>query len=361
MRGPRRKRARRASRDPSPARRPLSRKGRGERSPACAKPSAGACGSARASTYGEDMRGALAQARGAGEKARRAAHCDQRRADACARAARARRRRRLHPREDDARGRRAPDPGQRRAPSEIARAKWRGCSPRRRRRSRRRSASSTASPSASTSWRTAIRKSCARAFATPQAALEAFALEGARARYPEGVPERDARGAEARARPHRLARLRALFPHRARHRALRPLARNSVPGPRLGGQFGGLLLSRDHRGRSGALRSPVRALRLARAQRAAGHRRRFRARAARGGDPVHLSALRARAGRARRRGDHLPHALGDPRDGESLRPLRRRDHGAERDRLGPRLDADRRGGARAPPGSIPPIRRSRWR
>ncbi len=38
-------------------------------------------------------------ARGAGEEARRAAPCDQRRADACARAARARRRRRLHPRE----------------------------------------------------------------------------------------------------------------------------------------------------------------------------------------------------------------------------------------------------------------------
>ena len=154
----------------------------------------------------------------------------------------------------------------------------------------------------------------------------------------------DARGAEARARADRLARLRALLPHRARHRAFRPLARDSLPGPRLGGQFRGLLLSRDHRGRSRALRPAVRALRLARAQRAAGHRRRLRARAARGGDPVHLPALRARAGRARRRGDHLPHALGDPRDGESLRPLRRRDHGAERDGLGPRLDADRRGG-----------------
>ena len=37
------------------------------------------------------------------------------------------------------------------------------------------------------------------------------------------------------------------------------------------------------------------------------------------------------------------------------------DHRAQRDRLGPRLDADRRGPACARPGSTPPIRRSRLR
>ena len=57
----------------------------------------------------------------------------------------------------------------------------------------------------------------------------------------------------------------------------------------------------------------VRALRLARAQGAARHRRRFRARAARGGDPVHLRPLRPRP--RRHRGDRhlLSHALGGAR------------------------------------------------
>ena len=97
------------------------------------------------------------------------------------------------------------------------------------------------------------RRNCARASRAPQAALEAFAEAGARARYPDGVP--DAR--RARRSTHELAliaqaQLRPLFPHRARHRALRALARHSLPGPRLGGQFGGLLLPRNHRGRSRA-------------------------------------------------------------------------------------------------------------
>ena len=61
-----------------------------------------------------------------------------------------------------------------------------------------------------------------------------------------------------------------------------------LPGPRLGGQLGGLLLPRHHRGRSGAHGAAVRALPLARARRAARHRPRHRARAARGGDPARL-------------------------------------------------------------------------
>ena len=65
-----------------------------------------------------------------------------------------------------------------------------------------------------------------------------------------------------------------------------------LPGTRLGGQFRRLLLPRHHRGRSRALRTPLRALHLGRAQRAARHRRRLRARAARGGDAVHLCEIR---------------------------------------------------------------------
>ena len=51
-----------------------------------------------------------------------------------------------------------------------------------------------------------------------------------------------------RAGDHREPRLRALFPHRPRHRALRPRAGHPLPGPRLGGQFRRLLLPRHHRG-----------------------------------------------------------------------------------------------------------------
>ena len=125
-------------------------------------------------------------------------------------------------------------------------------------------------------------------YPTAQEALEAFARAGAESALSGGNSRPHAGSADARTQADRLARLRALLPHRARHRALRALEGNSLSGPRLGGQFRGLLLPRDYRGRSGALRSPVRALHLARAQRASRHRRRLRARAARGGDPVHL-------------------------------------------------------------------------
>ena len=90
---------------------------------------------------------------------------------------------------------------------------------------------------------------------------------------------------------------------------LRARQRHPLPGARLGGQFRRLLLPRHHRGRSRQHRSPVRALRLDRAQRAARHRRRFRARAARGGDPVHLRRNTAATAPAwPRRVDHLSRA-----------------------------------------------------
>ncbi len=115
-----------------------------------------------------------------------------------------------------------------------------------------------------------------------------------------------ARTHRARARADRRARLRGLFSHRARHREPRPLARHPLPGSRLGRQLRRVLLPRHHRGRPGAQPDAVRALHLARAQRAAGHRRRLRARAARGGDPVPLCEVRPPPRRPRGDRDLLP-------------------------------------------------------
>jgi hypothetical protein len=112
----------------------------------------------------------------------------------------------------------------------------------------------------------------------------------------------------ARAGADRRDALRAVFPHRARHRRL---------GARAGASCArGAARRRIRRcaTRSSSPRSTrraphaVRALRLEGAQRAARHRRRFRAPAARGGDPVHLRQIRPRARRAGRGRDHLPHA-----------------------------------------------------
>jgi error-prone DNA polymerase len=63
--------------------------------------------------------------------------------------------------------------------------------------------------------------------------------------------------------------------------------------------------ARHHRGRPARSQPAVRALHLEGAQRAARHRRRFRARTARGSDPVHLRQVRPRTRRARRHGDLL--------------------------------------------------------
>ena len=132
---------------------------------------------------------------------------------------------------------------------------------------------------------------------TPSGWLRQLTEEGKRHRWPAGVPAQAGQAIE-----HELAlieelALRSLFPDRARHRALRALARHPLPGSRLGRQLGRVLLPRHHRGRSGAHVAAVRALHLARAQRTTRHRRRFRARAARGGDPVPLRASTAGSGR----------------------------------------------------------------
>ena len=104
------------------------------------------------------------------------------------------------------------------------------------------------------------------------------------------------------------ARVRAVFPDGVRHRALRAQPAHPVPGPRLGGQLRGLLLPGRHRSRSRARQHAVRALHQQGAQRAARHRRRFRAPAARRGDPVHLRKVRPRPRGARGRCHHLPAA-----------------------------------------------------
>ena len=162
-------------------------------------------------------------------------------------------------------------------------------------------------------------------YATPQAALEAFA-DGGRAR---ALSRRAFPTACAQALAHELdadrpARLRALFPHRARHRALR--ARHAASSAR------------------GAARRPIR-----RSASASGSPRSIPTRfdllferfvSPERNEPPDIDVdfeherreeviqyiyeqLRARARRARGRRDDLSHALGDPRDGKGVRPLRR--------------------------------------
>ncbi len=78
----------------------------------------------------------------------------------------------------------------------------------------------------------------------------------------------------------------------------------------------------------------VRPLHLRGAQGAARYRRRFRARAARGGDPAHLREIRPPPRRAVRHGDPLPPAHGDPRGRQGDGPVRGRDRRARPHRLG---------------------------
>ena len=72
----------------------------------------------------------------------------------------------------------------------------------------------------------------------------------------------------------------------------------------------------------------VRPLPLHRARRAARHRRRFRARAARGGDAVCLQQVRRQPHRADRHRHLLPLQERDARDGQGVRPFRRHDRRA---------------------------------
>ena len=73
-----------------------------------------------------------------------------------------------------------------------------------------------------------------------------------RERYPARHSRQGPRAARARTGADRRAALRGLLSHRVGPRALRPLARHPLPGARLGGQLGRLLLPGRHRRRSRA-------------------------------------------------------------------------------------------------------------
>ena len=133
---------------------------------------------------------------------------------------------------------------------------------------------------------------------TPQQALEKLTWEGAAERYPEGVPDKVMAILKHELRLIETLRIRAVLPDGEFDRPLRPQPGHSVPGPRLGRQHRRLLRARHHLDRSRAQRSSVRALRLRGAARAARHRCRFRARAARDRHAVGVRDLWPRPCRA---------------------------------------------------------------
>ncbi len=143
--------------------------------------------------------------------------------------------------------------------------------------------------------------------------LRHLVRKGARELWPDGVPSSVVKTLWKELKPDPQGRLRALLPDRARHRPLGAQPGHPVPGARVGGQFHRLLLPEDHLGGPDPAGRAVRAVHLRGALRAARHRRRLRARATRGGDPVRLPPLRPPPRRHLRHGDPLPPALGDPR------------------------------------------------
>ena len=128
-------------------------------------------------------------------------------------------------------------------------------------------------------------------------------------------------------RSHRRAQIRALFPHRARHRPLCAQPEHPLPGQGIGGEFGRLLRARHHLGRSDQGRSVVRAFHFQGAAGAARHRRRFRAFAARGGDAICLPPLWPPPRRDHRHRHPLPPAQRDPRRRQGAGPDGRRHRG----------------------------------
>ena len=82
---------------------------------------------------------------------------------------------------------------------------------------------------------------------TAQEKLERLTWDG----HGQALPGRHSRCGRddlpARAAPDRGAWLRAVLPHRPRHRRVRQVARHPVPGPRLGGELRRLLRARHHR------------------------------------------------------------------------------------------------------------------
>ena len=137
---------------------------------------------------------------------------------------------------------------------------------------------------------------------------------------PSGQPE-GVRAARPRAGDHREAELPRLLPGGVGHRGVLPPQRHPGPGPRLGGELGGLLRAGDHQRGPGEVGPAVRTLPGAGARRAAGHRRGHRVGPPRGGDPVRLPQARPPARRAGGERDHLPGALGGAGHGQGARLL----------------------------------------
>ena len=146
------------------------------------------------------------------------------------------------------------------------------------------------------------RRSCPPATRPPAGCAQLTEAGRARGAFPAGVPRRGARADRARAGADRAAAVRALLPHRGRHRALgarrrASCARAAAARPtRLVCYCLGVTEvdpARSH--------AAVRALHQRRAQRAARHRHRLRAPAPRRGHPVHLPQVRPPPRRAHRR------------------------------------------------------------
>ena len=123
---------------------------------------------------------------------------------------------------------------------------------------------------------------------------------------PAGAGAAGVRPDRARAENHRAAEISGLLPGGARHHPVLPGERHPGPGQGIGGQLGGLLRPRRHQRRPGRQRVAVRAVPVAGARRAAGHRHRHRIGSAGERDPVRLRPLRPRLRRPGRQRHHLP-------------------------------------------------------
>ena len=188
-----------------------------------------------------------------------------------------------------------PPVAERRAASQKPARNGSGCSRRPRRRSRKRSASSTASHFRSIELSQNYPQELRAGYATEQEALEAFTWEGAAERLRTAYrPKYDSHHQARTARSSRELDYAAFFltvHDIVRLRARRKFSRKAAAPPPI-------------RSSASASASPTFSPRndrslferfiSRRAQRTAGHRRRFRARAARRGHPVHLREIRPR-------------------------------------------------------------------
>ena len=135
---------------------------------------------------------------------------------------------------------------------------------------------------------------------------------------PEALPPADLGGRQAarpRARRHRAGRPRRVLPHLLGPDALREGAGDPGPGPGQRDQLDRVVHARDQPGRADRPQPAVRAVHQRGPDDLPGRRHRLQLGAARGGHPVRLRALRARAHRDGLQPRHVPGALGGARGG----------------------------------------------